>query len=460
LKLSQFPGLPKIWIDYIERRAAALPLPAPYYLKTRPEALDFWKNSTPHPLPKAGLVMENMDPLRQPGAVAVIANIRACLFGGSASQLIKCLAAAKICDVLRLRDIPAVPIIWIHPLAPNDASDISVNILDSDAELHRLFLNCSGGVLPDTVLELLSCIRDLRREPVNPEIMSILQEAYTPGTTLSQATARLFSILMNTWHPVVVDSQSADMEALMAEAIDSLQGRDDSILDRLGEQDSGLAKAGYALPAELENGRVPMLLVQSSLFRVLAVMLDPDELFSFARALPVLDMLGAPQPLAWPAACATILDARSRRTLEKYHLHFEDLFFGEEEVTRKIAQALPHTVPDKLDNLAQEIDREMARLDISGFEADLLKTRDDCKEKALYQLGKLRDHFQAVLRQKRETVQRQVHRACNALAPHGRSQGREIAGVHFLLRYSQSLLRSLYNELDVMSVEHQLIRMD
>jgi hypothetical protein len=57
-------------------------------------------------------------------------------------------------------------------------------------------------------------------------------------------------------------------------------------------------------------------------------------------------------------------------------------------------------------------------------------------------------------------VRRQISRTCNALAPNGRIQERELGGIQMLLRYSCAALRPLYEKLDILSREHQLIAMD
>ena len=390
----------------------------------------------------------------------VIASIRASLFGGAAFQMLKCLTAAKICDALKVHDIPAVPVIWIQPAAPGDVTSRAVTILDPDAGLHRMSLERLDPLSLDKVPELISEIETVGRGTFDPEILAILKDAYRAGSTLSEASARLISTLMNEWGPVVVDPQAAAMEPVMKEALASLSTA--TTADTLQGQKLRLAEAGYSdTQAESENDSMPTLLVQGLLLPVLAVVVDSFELFSLVRALPVLDALSLPRPLAWPAASATILDARSRRTLEKYHLECEDLFSGEDEVIRKITGALPYSVLAKLDGLTQEIDRQMTELGKAGSAGeDFLKTRDDCRKKVLYQIKKLRDHFDAALRRKQETAQRQVHRACNALAPNYGSQARELAGIQFLLRYSRALLGFLYDRLDAGTVEHQLIGVD
>ena len=52
--------------------------------------------------------------------------------------------------------------------------------------------------------------------------------------------------------------------------------------------------------------------------------------------MPLFDYFGLQPPVVWPRVSATIMDARSRKLLEKYHLNLEELFAGPEALLHKL----------------------------------------------------------------------------------------------------------------------------
>jgi hypothetical protein len=59
-----------------------------------------------------------------------------------------------------------------------------------------------------------------------------------------------------------------------------------------------------------------------------------------------------------------------------------------------------------------------------------------------------------------EAAGRQIDRLCNSLAPEKNLQERHLAGIHFILRHSRTVLRDILQKGDVTSLEHQLIFVD
>ena len=111
---------------------------------------------------------------------------------------------------------------------------------------------------------------------------------------------------------------------------------------------------------------------------------------------------------------------------------------------------LPNSASEKLESLKLAVEAQLGALVYAG----------SCKEKIVYQLEKLREHFEAARATKQQALRRQMRKACNFLAPNGRVQDMELAGIQIPLRYSRAGLRSLYGKLDILKFEHQLISMD
>jgi uncharacterized protein YllA (UPF0747 family) len=250
--------------------------------------------------------------------------------------------------------------------------------------------------------------------------------------------------------PAVVVSNHAELIANFRSRIKA---------DWLLEQKSNLDAAGYT--GELETG-LPEFLLWSFLLPAFAQVIDPYELFPYCCGLPVYGNLGMARPLAWPYSGSTLVDARSRKILEKYNLQISDLFSGEQNVVVRLLNSdAADAVIAKLDGLRSDVEQCLSRIGVqTGASDEIEKEKDSCREKVLYQIRNLRQRFESARRVREEALSRQIHRACALLAPNRQMQEYGISGVYFLLRYSQSVLQYIHDRLNASTFQHQLIFMD
>jgi uncharacterized protein YllA (UPF0747 family) len=193
----------------------------------------------------------------------------------------------------------------------------------------------------------------------------------------------------------------------------------------------------------------------------MAMVLDPHELHSFMRALPVFDELGICRPTIWPYSGATILDARSRRILEKYRLKIKELYCDEGDVIAKVLQKMPRSVPERLRSLVSDVEGTLADLGMPpSSDGKITGKMASCKERIVYQIERLGKRYETARLGREQAIHRQIRKARNSLAPDGRLQERGLSAIHFMLRYSTSVIQLLYDKLDIMKLEHQLISMD
>jgi uncharacterized protein YllA (UPF0747 family) len=247
--------------------------------------------------------------------------------------------------------------------------------------------------------DLISRIEELGHGTFDPGIIQFLRSAYSPDATLSVASARIFSGLMKEWGLVALIGA-----------------------ERLFSKKPGM--------------------------RFLFIV-GPYDVQAFSAELPA----------AWPAISATVTDPRSRKTLEKYNIRIGELFAGENEVMNKIQSGLPGSAA--LSGLKSEVEQSMAELgNLVSAGNEFVKIKNSCKEKIVYQIEKLQNSFESAISRRLQAAGRQVHRACNLLAPNGCIQERELAGIYFPLRYSRAVLRRFYEQLDGRVLDHQLITMD
>ena len=379
-----------------------------------------------------GRTRENLHKLRQPNSVAVVVNFYPALFGGPAFQIFKCLTAIKLCAELNGHGIHSVPVCWISDAPPGTFSGWSVRILDGESELCLLDLAPQGvhDPLPRAaVSNMLARVEESGNGAYDAETLETLKTSFDAETTLARATARLVSELVKEWGMLVLDARLFD------------EGETGFLSHHPGAP-AGIPAACSALP-------------------VVAIVLDPFELDSFALAQPVFAEKGIACPMTWPQASATLIDSRSRRIFQKYGFELSRLYRGAETILREIIGETPTDVSEGLLRLKLEAETGISALArIDPDDEALSRIAASGKERIVYQLDHLRKGLEAARKNKESTIHRQIHRLCNSLAPSGRIQEREVAGIQWPLRYSQTILQSLCDRFDIGNFEHQLIFMD
>jgi hypothetical protein len=234
----------------------------------------------------------------------------------------------------------------------------------------------------------------------------------------------------------------------------------------------GLLAESLRVTPPREGARLPGLLLGRLMEEEGAVVLQSPAAAALPAVVEVVGFDDVPEradsgrpggkgPVLWPRASATLLDGRSRRTLERYGLAPGDLFAGEEAAVGAVLEGMRTPVPGRLENLRWEVLRVLSGPGAQGGAGErFLKFRDSCRRRIVYQLDKVRRQCLEAVAVKEAAARRRVRRACHALAPGGRPQEEVFGGVWIPLRFSPAALGRLRERLDILSPEHQLIEMD
>jgi uncharacterized protein YllA (UPF0747 family) len=449
LNFEELPEIPGIWLDFVHSRLpisagtrdlSSLSVPAEALLRQAVWCEDFCRFlEREHGLLPAR-ALANAHRVAQPGTVVVLANLSPGLFGGPARQILKCLTAIKICETLARHNLEAVPVCWIQDSNSGDGRIKSVQLLDSESAIRDLRLEPTGAedfapcsLLPENQIhQLLEHISEFGRDTFDPGTLEMIRSSYCGATTFAQAAARLLSVLMEEWGLVLVNSCAPVFQSFMKEKSAGLSGE-----------------------------RPPASILQSFLLPVAFCVIDPDEVQSFVDARAGFNAVPLLPPVVWPQASATVVEPRNRRILERYGLELNQLFSGDAAIAKTLLDAIPAKASAKLFELSRETADCVAQLGSLASAGGALEiTAAVLRKKIEYQLNRLRQKLEAARNRREETMARHLRRVCNVLAPNGRLQERELAGIQWPLRYSGAVLRWLYEHLDIESFEHQLIFMD
>jgi len=461
---------------------------------------------------------DSIDRLRDPGTLAVVTGQQVGMFSGPAYTLYKALTAMRLAQSLAEQGLAAVPIFWLAS-EDHDLEEVAeIDVLDHEHELislreegERPAPACPVGCvkLSSEVSALLDRLEaTLPPGPPRDQLLRDLRQAYQPGATWAQAFGRLMARLFSRWGLILLDPLDAEVHALSApvyrravkhaaEIRGQLQERCAALLDagyptqvyvgedstlvfveqrgnRLALRQQGkefsvndatltLADLGAWLeqrPLEFSPNVLLRPIVQDLLLPTVAYVGGSSEIAYLAQAQAIYRFFGRPMPVAFPRASFTLVDQRLARWLNKYGLTVEDVWQGEEHLSRRMAAAGPaEGWAARFDQTQQHLGQSLGQLrqELEGFDPTLVAALDGAREKMTYQLEKLKGKISRAAVARSTILARHQRALLSALLPQGELQERRISGVHFLGRAGYALLETLLARISTDSSDHQVV---
>jgi uncharacterized protein YllA (UPF0747 family) len=202
-------------------------------------------------------------------------------------------------------------------------------------------------------------------------------------------------------------------------------------------------------------------LVQDSLLPTLAYVAGPSELAYLGQAQSLYKAMGRPQPVVFPRAAFTLIDSRTDRLMEKYKLGLEDVWQGDEHLSKKIAATgYAEGWSERYDKSERELEQLLTRLqgDIEKLDPTLLDSLQHTKEKMKYQMERLRGKLTRAALGRSDLLVRHVQALSRFLTPHKDLQERRVSGAYFLGRAGYDLLDRLLAQIHVRCSDHQTLQ--
>jgi bacillithiol biosynthesis cysteine-adding enzyme BshC len=446
---------------------------------------------------------ESLRRLAQPGTVAVVTGQQVGLFSGPAYTIYKAMAAAQIARQLTASGIPAVPVFW---LATEDHDFAEVNhtwVFGASGEPAALRVDAPkefagkpkpvGGIpLPNPPLhELRAALAGL---PFTDEVMGLVDQAYKPRGTMGSGFRALLKTLLSKLDLLYLDPLDPAVRKIgapfLAQALAAVPDLKAGFLARNKE----LADAGYhaqvyvdaktSLFFLLEKDERAALRRKDSDFAELASRAEqvspnallrpvwqdyllptvayvggPGELAYLAQSQVAYELLLGRMPVAMSRSGFTILDARSQKLLDRYHMTVTQVMTNEAALQARIAQSLvPDSVNKSLESTTSEVTRQIDRLQssLATFDPTLAAAATKSRAKILYQLGKLgRKTAREILRRDHRAQSDARHLAA-MLYPHKHPQERFYSILPFLAQHGLDLIDRLSDAVDPMCPDHRV----
>ena len=464
--------------------------------------------------------LESIDRLRRPGTFAVVTGQQVGLLSGPAFTLYKALTTVRVAHSLTEQGIPSVPIFWLAT-EDHDLEEVShANTFDDEYNL--LSLHDTGnspsprapvGSVRHTD-EITNALNQLEAALPAGEsrlaVLNDLRECYVPGATWGESFGRFLTRLFGRWGVILLDPLDDAIHRLSASVYRQAMEKAPELRTGLLQSSQGLVKQGYhaqvhvaddstllflnrngqRLPLDQRDGKFlidgkdeitlselqsglterPLdfsanvllrPLVQDTLLPTLTYVAGPSELAYHGQMQTLYQAFKRPQPVIFPRAGFTLIDARTERLMEKYKVEITDVWQGEDVLGQKIVAAgFAQGWSENFDQSEREMDQLLTRLqaDIEKLDPTLLDTLQHTKEKMKYQMERLRGKLTRAALSRSDLLTRHVQALSRFLMPQKDLQERRVSGVYFLGRAGYELLEHLLAKIQIHCSDHQAVK--
>jgi bacillithiol biosynthesis cysteine-adding enzyme BshC len=463
----------------------------------------------------------NLRRLGEPGTLAVVTGQQVGFLSGPAFTLYKALTAVRLAQRLSEQGLPAVPLFWLAT-EDHDLEEVAgTAVLDDDYNLVALH---DAGVRPaphssvgyvafsEAVTEALDALEaTLPAGESRDRLLHDLREAYQPGVTWGQAFARFMARVFGRWGVILLDALDPEIHSLATPLYTKAVTEAQDLNARLVQRSHLLVDAGYhaqvhvgpdssllfaaeqgnrlalrladggkqfkldegdpfsaeearrrteAHPGDITPNALFRPVVQDSLLPTVAYIAGPAELAYHAQSAVLYPRFGRPQPVIFPRASFTLVDARTERLLRKYDLKVDDVWQDGDALRQQIAATgFSEGWKDRLDQSERDIERVMDRLqqDIQLIDPTLLDSLKDARERTFHQFDRLKGKVTRAAFAKSEILGRHEKALTSFLMPGGDLQERGVSGVYFLGRAGYDLLEQLLDAIPLEIARHQIV---
>lgn len=221
----------------------------------------------------------------------------------------------------------------------------------------------------------------------------------------------------------------------------------------------GIELARQAALAELESNPErfsPNVLlrpvVESAVLPTLAYVAGPAEVRYFAQIGCLFDAHGIGMPLVRPRASLTVIEAKTRKVLDKFGLETEDLAVPPQSLAaRVVAEEMPEEVAASLEELRRAIGAGYGALDaaIRQIDPTLKGPVGSARSSAFAELAELEKRMMRQLKAQNEIALEQIEKARVNLFPAGRPQERVLNPLQYLARYGDAFLERVRAQITI-----------
>ena len=465
-------------------------------------------------------IKSNIDKLASPDSLVIFSGQQVGLYLGPMYTVIKALTTYKLAAKLEsVLNRPVVPCFWMAT-DDHDFEEIkTVNLLDRSGGFHQVRYKPSNldGDAPMTDLRLDSAIGEFQSS-VEGELLSTeftatlirrLKNRYKLGAPISSAFAGLFADFLGEFGIIPVDPNYPGIKKLFVPVFKREIENHRAVFDLYESASQELLDAGYHRQVHKsgeslnlflhEHGRknimhsngsfhldgsdasisksrlIEMLdseperfspnvclrpVAQCLAFPTVCQIVGPSEAAYFAQIRSIFNFMNVPWPVIRPRLFATIVEPHIRKTIDKLKIDFSSLYNDtDHEVGRVIMENFPSEIQSESEAIRENVERPLMDLSESLRDTDpeSYQALEHSRKRIDHELNHLFKRLIAAHKKRHDTAMGQVKKVADFLFPQGKFQERVISPVYFADKFGPDIFRTLEKNLDIDSVDHQLV---
>ena len=462
-----------------------------------------------------------IESLRDPTSTVVITGQQVGLFLGPLYTVYKILTTIRLARTLEAElGTPVIPVFWMAG-EDHDFEEIatattlsSIGIQSWTYEPEHAGSNTNRGpvgrlTLSEHITPLIdNMISSFQHGGYEEELRQLLHACYAPGTTLTDAFARLLKALLPDLGLVLVASDDPTFKKLAVPLFEKEIINPEASTQILDETSKALAASSYhsqvaTRPTNLfligQEGRLPLdfakgtfslrgsttrfeqsellnllarqpeifspnvvlrPVLQDYLFPNLAYIAGPGETSYFAQYKEVYSHFGVTMPIIFPRASVTLLDEKTNRLMGHFPFQFETYSQPTESLLRILLDSPePHPLHDAFLKARKEVTEIMRELSSFADQQNVSLTRS-AKSTEVRLVQNLESFKKRLIRAEKKNMdidRSRIEYIQNRIFPKTGLQERKLSALHFLHRFGLDFFNTLFESIPLETDTHHVL---
>jgi bacillithiol synthase len=465
-------------------------------------------------------VIDNVERLRQPDAVAVVTGQQLGIFGGPLFTLYKTITAIRLAGAMEEQlGVPVVPVFWVegedhdfaeisvvHLLRQNDVVDVRLKPPEPPSTWGAVGRIVLGE---DVVRSIDEVDEALAPSDFHDDVIALLRDAYKPGRTLEDAFVVLWKAFFGKHGLVFMNPDDRRFKRMVSplferdltdgqEVVDAVMSAGAALRPRYHRQvtarptnlfyleDTGryaidLSDGVYRLrgtdrtfsreqiltelasqPEFFSPNVVTRPLMQDVILPTAYYVAGPGEIAYFAQYAEAYDWAGIPMPGIYPRMSATLVEPKVRKVLERQDADLTELAAGVETVfSNRVRQVSGNGAAGAFEQFRKEVHAGLERLkpEVDGIDRTLVRSVEATRAGMIKEIDRLEERVFRAQKRQHDELRGQIEKAAVNLFPEGRLQERVLSPLYYLNKFGPSLIDRLFDELSLDTTGHQLIEL-
>ncbi len=461
----------------------------------------------------------NIERLRQTDSLTVFTGQQVGLFGGPLYAIYKTmgaiLQARRIAEMLNR---PVIPVFWMasddHDFAEVrwtafPGPDNKIRRLEYEPASEPERIPISQVALDDRISEVHEARRDVRLETeFSAEIDGVLEEAYRPGVTMTEAFANWMAWVTRGTGLVLFSPSCVEAKRQAVDLFTQEIQNPKSSADRLEWCNLRIQESGYRLqvshpkpnthlfhangqrnalqvqgdgqltdgiddgdknswaerlqehPERFSPGVLFRPVMQNYLFPAVAYVAGPSEISYWAQARALFEVFDVVQPIVLSRPFVTLLERKIRKAVEKLELSVPDVLTDREQVVNEVAQrTFPPDLHKKFGETVECFTDHIDKLNeaVTSFEPTLKKSFEQGAGRIRGELTNLEKKAFQAHKRRNEIIRDQVYKVSAHLYPENTLQERVFGLPYYLNKYGPDLIAYVLDRIAIDTQDHQII---